>query len=104
MRPRMSNLRYEASVLGVPYRRLLHELRDAGAIQRDPNGRGHTVRDGWHDKFRARLHWIHIAQEDGGGFHKVVSVLYCTQHGRAHLADLARNTGGQKNADRGNRR
>lgn len=88
MQPRLSNLRYEAGVLGIPYRRLLFELRERGALQRDPNGRGHTIRRGWEDRFRARLRPITIACDDGTSFNRVVSVVYCTRAGCNYLRSL----------------
>lgn len=87
--PALTALRYEAKVLGVPYRRLLFDLRQAGALARDPGGRGYTVHPAWRKQFRARILYRTITREDGGSFHRLVSVVYCTAHGRHWLREFA---------------
>lgn len=96
--PALTALRYEADVLRVPYRRLLHDLRRAGALARDPGGRGHTVHPAWREKFRARMFYRTITCEDGGSFHRVVSVVYCTQHGRHWLREFVAQQSAAKRA------
>ena len=88
MRQWITPLRYEASVLQVSYRALLADLRRAGAISRDPNGRGHTVRRGWHDRFRERRFHHAIRTEDGREFHRETSVVYATRKGQRWLAEF----------------
>lgn len=88
MKPRLTALRYEADVLGVPYRKLLFDLRAEGALARDPNGRGHTVYRCWEDRFRARTMYRTICTEDGRSFQRMVSIVYCTQRGSMWLRDF----------------
>ena len=85
---RLTALRYEADVLGIPYRDLLANLRRAGAVSRDPNGWGYTVRRGWSDKLRDRRFHKAIQTESGGLFHREISVVYCTRKGRGWLAEF----------------
>ena len=87
-RQRRTALRYEADVLGIPYRDLLASLRSAGALSRDPNGGGYTVRRGWSDKFRDRRFYRAIELEGGGLFHREISVVYCTRKGQHWLAEF----------------
>ena len=86
--PTLTALRYEAKVLGVPHRKLLFDLRQAGALIRDPDRRGHTVHPAWQRKFRARMFYRTITLEDGGSFQRLVSVVYCTTHGRHWLREF----------------
>lgn len=88
MRQRLTPLRYEADVLGVPYRDLLASLRRAGALARDPNGHGYTVRRGWSDKLRDRRFHKAIHTESGALFHKELSVVYCTRKGQHWLSEF----------------
>lgn len=91
--PALTALRYEAQVLGVPYRKLLYDLRRVGALARDPGGRGHTVYRGWEDKFRARIFHRTICCEGGGSFQRMVSVVYCTRRGRHWLREFVEQQG-----------
>ena len=85
MRQRLIALRHEADALGIPYRELLDNLRGAGVLARDPNGRGHTVRRGWADKLRDRRFHSAIQTDDGRLFYREISVVYCTRKGQRWL-------------------
>ena len=96
--PALTALRYEADVLRVPYRKLLYDLRQVGALARDPGGRGYTVHPAWRQKFRARIFYRTITCETGGSFHRLVSVVYCTQHGRNWLREFVARQSAAKRA------
>ena len=96
--PTLTALRYEAKVLGVPYRKLIFDLRQAGALVRNPDGRGHTVHPTWQRKFRARMFYRTIALEGGGSFQRLVSVVYCTTHGRHWLREFVDQQSAPKRA------
>ena len=101
---RLTALRYEADVLGIPYRDLLANLRRAGALSRDPNGWGYTVRRGWSDKLRGRRFHKAIQTESGALFHREISVVYCTRKGQCWLAEFVADFRAPPTAHSGERR